>query len=75
MSESINALLWNINLGIKDFNDAIFVIDDISFEDFRKYENSIVGLIYIVLSRNGYIIITTQGDLPDKSISLFTTDW
>jgi hypothetical protein len=65
-AESIKSILWNLNLGARNFNETILVIDDISFREFRKYENAIIGLINIALSANGYIIITIQEYLPDK---------
>ncbi|MFZ3123426.1 MAG: ATP-binding protein [Thermodesulfovibrionales bacterium] len=66
-ANSINAVLFGISVTLRNFEDTILIIDDISFGiDLNIYENALAGLISLVLSKNGYVIITTQDDLPDK---------
>ncbi len=67
-ANSIKAILTNIALNLRAFEDKLLIIDDIPFSaDQNIYENSIIALINIVMSKNGYLIITTQNDLPDKA--------
>ncbi len=48
------------------------VIDDLNFDrETLLYENSLGRLIFAVKNRNGRIIITTQGALPDRIVHLY----
>ena len=48
------------------------VLDDLNFGSHAiKYEDALMGLLYIILSRGGQAIITTQGDLPNRITSHF----
>ncbi len=66
-ANSTKTILFGIAVTLRNFEDTILIIDDISFGiDVGIYENSVIGLINLVLSKSGYVIITTQDDLPDK---------
>ena len=48
--------LFNIALTIESTEDTILVIDDISFGvEQTVFENALVGLINLVLLKNGYM--------------------
>jgi hypothetical protein len=71
-AQSINAIFWLTTIDIKNCDDMVYVIDDISLgAETTTYINGLLGLINTVLTRNGYIIITTQDDLPEALLHYF----
>jgi len=51
---------------------AKVVIDDLNFENQSQiYENALLGLIHIVLSQGGFLILTTQTQIPNRILLHF----
>jgi hypothetical protein len=53
------------------------VLDDLDVRDHPTvYEHALTGLLYAILSRGGHIVVTTQGDMPNRITSrLQARDW
>lgn len=66
----IRDLFYNMAVTLDDqASDLKFIIDDLNFGPKSSiYEYALEGLLFAILSHNGKVIITTQGELPNKII-------
>lgn len=71
--EQISDLLLYVTQVVEDYPSGVdCVIDDLNFDaQTSLYENALAKFIYAVRLRNGRVVITTQGTLPNRIVHLF----
>lgn len=71
--EQISDLLLFVTQVIEDYPGGVdCVIDDLNFDSQTSlYENALTKFIYAVRLRNGRVVITTQGTLPNRIVHMF----
>lgn len=71
--EQISDLLLFVTQAVEDYPSGVdCVIDDLNFDSQTSlYENALAKFIYAVRLRNGRVVITTQGTLPNRIVNMF----
>lgn len=72
-AEQIRGQLFYASLDASEHpSDTDYIVDDLNFDDRPSlYERALAGFIYTVTSRGGRMIITTQGELPERLLLAF----